>query len=129
MSFLVLQSSRRYRETDVLFLLSFGCPVTVNVLWPFLTVPWVDLQCVIVVFPDHTHLLLGLYMGFRDTGYLPFSGILPVLLPGIWDTMFNTYGDMCHLIRDTYLFTDTTWAKYEKTYFTVIKQRRKSDCA
>ena len=24
----------------------------------FLTVPWVCLQCVIVVFPDHTHLLL-----------------------------------------------------------------------
>ena len=23
----------------------------------FLTVPWVGLQCVIVVFPDHTHLL------------------------------------------------------------------------
>ena len=28
-----------------------------NVLWLFLTVPWVDLQCVIVVFPGHTHLL------------------------------------------------------------------------
>ena len=24
----------------------------------FLTVPWVDLQYVIVVFPDHTHLLV-----------------------------------------------------------------------
>ena len=23
------------------------------------TVPWVGLQCVIVVFPDHTHLLFG----------------------------------------------------------------------
>ena len=30
--------------------------VTINVLWFFLTVPWVGLQCVIVVFPDHTHL-------------------------------------------------------------------------
>ena len=30
---------------------------TINVLWLFLTVPWVGLQCVIVVFPDHTHLL------------------------------------------------------------------------
>ena len=29
-----------------------------NVLWLFLTVPWVDRQCVIVLFPDHTHLLL-----------------------------------------------------------------------
>ena len=27
-----------------------------NVLWLFLTVPWVGLQCVSVVFPDHTYL-------------------------------------------------------------------------
>ena len=45
-------------------LLSFRCLVTVNVfvnvLWLFLTVPWVGLQCVIVVFPDLTHLLLDI---------------------------------------------------------------------
>ena len=35
------------------------CIVTINnTLWLFLTVPWVGLQCVIVVFPDHTHLLI-----------------------------------------------------------------------
>ena len=39
------------------FLLSFGCLVTVNVLWLFLTVQWVGLQFVIVVFLDHAHLL------------------------------------------------------------------------
>ena len=33
------------------------CLVAVNVLWLFLTVPWVGLQCAIVVFPDHTHFL------------------------------------------------------------------------
>ena len=27
------------------------------VVWPFLPVPWVCLQLVIVVFPGHTHLL------------------------------------------------------------------------
>ena len=32
-------------------LLSYGCLVTVSALWPFLTVPWVVLRCVIVVFP------------------------------------------------------------------------------
>ena len=31
--------------------------MTVNVLWLFLAMPWVGLQFVIVVFPDHTHLL------------------------------------------------------------------------
>ena len=28
----------------------------VSVLWLFLTVPWIGLQCVIVENPDHTHL-------------------------------------------------------------------------
>ena len=38
--------------------------MTVSVLWLFLTVPWVGLQCVIVVFPDHTPLLsvIGILM-------------------------------------------------------------------
>ena len=31
--------------------------MNVGALWPFLTVLWIDLQCVIVVFPDHTHFL------------------------------------------------------------------------
>ena len=44
----------RKRELVALLLLSFGCLVTINVLWLFLTVPWVGLQFVIVVFPDHT---------------------------------------------------------------------------
>ena len=35
-----------------------ACLVTVCYLWLFLAVPWDDLQCVIAVFPDHTHLLL-----------------------------------------------------------------------
>ena len=53
MPFLVLQK----RGLVALLLLSFGCLVVVNILWLFLTVLWVGLQCVIVVFPDHTHLL------------------------------------------------------------------------
>ena len=35
------------------------CIFTINDLWLFLAVPWVDLQYVIVVFPDHTHLLFN----------------------------------------------------------------------
>ena len=45
------------RKLVSLLLLSYICIVTINVLWLFLTVPWAGLQCVIVVFPDHTHLL------------------------------------------------------------------------
>ena len=56
-SFAIILTTRK-RELAVLLKSSFLCLVTVNVLWLFLTVPWVGLQCVIVVFPDRTHLLL-----------------------------------------------------------------------
>ena len=46
---------RRKIELVVLLLLSFSFLATVNHLWFFLTVPLVGLQCVIVVFPDHTY--------------------------------------------------------------------------
>ena len=49
----------RKRDLVALLLLSFGCLVTVIVLQLFLTVPWVGLQFVIVVFPDHTCLLFS----------------------------------------------------------------------
>ena len=48
---------KRKRELLALLLLTYGCLVTVYVLWLFLTVPWVGLQCVIVVFPDYIHFL------------------------------------------------------------------------
>ena len=41
------------REKVALLSLSFWCLVIV--VWHFLLVPWVCLQFVIVVFPDHTH--------------------------------------------------------------------------
>ena len=39
-------------------LLSLSSWCLVIVVWLFLAVPWVCLQFVIAVFPDHTHLLL-----------------------------------------------------------------------
>ena len=47
---------KRKRKLAALLLLSYSCFVTINVLRLFLAVPWIDLQCVIVVIPDHTHL-------------------------------------------------------------------------
>ena len=41
----------------VLVLLSLSSWCLVIVVWLFLAVPWGCLQFVIVVFPDHTHLL------------------------------------------------------------------------
>ena len=57
-SFAVILTGKR--KLVVLLLLSPWCLVTVIVLWLFLVVPWVGMQCVFVVFPDQTHLLLGL---------------------------------------------------------------------
>ena len=49
---------KRKRKLNLaLLVLSYRCIITINVLWLFLAVSWVSLQCVIVVFPDHTHLL------------------------------------------------------------------------
>ena len=44
------------RELVALLSLSFWC--LVMVVWLFFVVPWVCLWFVIVVFPDHIHLLL-----------------------------------------------------------------------
>ena len=49
---------KRKRKLVALLLLSYNCIVTVNVPWFILMVSWVGLQCLIVIFPDHTHLHL-----------------------------------------------------------------------
>ena len=43
--------------------------VTVIGLWLFLTVPWVGPQCVIVVFPDHTHFFFLGRFGYHVFGH------------------------------------------------------------
>ena len=44
-------------KRELIALLSLSSWCLVMVVWLFLTVPWVCLQFVIVVFPDHTHIL------------------------------------------------------------------------
>ena len=55
MSILVLQSMMGKRELEALLYLSSWCLMIVEQF--FLAVPWGCLRFVIVVFPDHTHLL------------------------------------------------------------------------
>ena len=52
------------RELVALLSLSSWCLVIV--VWLFLAVPWVSLQFVIKVFPDHTHLLFLYRMYSED---------------------------------------------------------------
>ena len=61
----------RKRELVALLLLSFGSLFTVNALWLFLTVSWGGLQCVIVVFPDQTHLLFDRLLPNSSFGCAP----------------------------------------------------------
>ena len=44
-------------KIELFALLSLSSWYLVMVVWLFLAVPWVCLRFVIVVFPDHTHLL------------------------------------------------------------------------
>ena len=81
-SSLVLQPSWTGRES---WLLCFHCLThvffTVNVLWLFLTVPWVGLRCVIMVFPDHTHFLTCFYDWCISLGAQWLSGRVLDLRP------------------------------------------------
>ena len=52
-SFAIILMGKR----EVVALLSLSSWCIVSVVWLFLMVPWVYLQFMIVVFPDHTHLL------------------------------------------------------------------------
>ena len=52
-SFAIILMGKR----ELVSLLSLSAWCLVVVVWLFLAVPWVSLQFVIVVFPDHTHLL------------------------------------------------------------------------
>ena len=67
----------RKRELAAMLLLS--CLVIVRVLWLFLTVPWAGMQCVIVVFPDHTTYQVCLNNDIRltSTYFMPRSNMLP----------------------------------------------------
>ena len=48
--------------------------MTAGVLWLFLTASWVGLQCVIVVFSGHTHLLLDITWSCCDSQiFLPWN--------------------------------------------------------
>ena len=52
------------RELVALLSLSPWCLVIV--VWFFLVVPWVCLQFMIVVFPDHTHLLFVVFLSLSS---------------------------------------------------------------
>ena len=60
------------RELVALLNLSSWCLVMVE--WLFLAVPWGFLRCMIVVFPDHTHLLFTIIL--KDASHSLSSAFL-----------------------------------------------------
>ena len=56
---------KRKRKLVASLLLSYRFIITINVLWVFLTVPWVGMQYVIVIFLDHTHFLFSIINTFE----------------------------------------------------------------
>ena len=66
---------KRKRKLVILLLLSYRCIFTINVLWLLLTVPWVGLQCVIVVFPDHTHFFIDYCKLITEYGWMAINSV------------------------------------------------------
>ena len=62
-------------KIELVALLSLSSWCLMRVVWVFLLVPWVCLQFVIVVFPDHTHLLFFYNFGARFMLLLLFNSI------------------------------------------------------
>ena len=54
------------RDLFALLYLPSWSLVTFIALLLFLTVPWVNLQCVIVIFPDHNYFLYSYYWSYDD---------------------------------------------------------------
>ena len=71
---------------ELVALLSLSSRCLLIVVWLFLAVPWVCLQFVIVVFPDHTHLLFQLYIfvanGHTHMKWIPVQALSDKEDPG-----------------------------------------------
>ena len=78
---------KRKRKLVALLLSSHRCFVTLNALWHFLTVPWVGLQYVIVVFRDQTHLLFGFHVTPNTILSFLFPNIVYFLV-NIWSFLY-----------------------------------------
>ena len=77
------------RKLVGLLLLSFSWLVTFGVLWLFLTRPSGCLQCVLVVFPDHTYFLLHAKNKGTDQPAHPRSLISVFVFRSLQNVIYN----------------------------------------
>ena len=91
------------RELVALLSLSSWCLVIV--VWLYLAMPWVCLQFVIVVFPDHTHLLFLVPFVILNGFYRVYAYAFLLhtrayqLLPQLWIEQFDTLPSQCRHIE------------------------------
>ena len=86
--FTEIQSSSTMGKRELVALLGLSSWCLVIVVWLFLAVPWVCLQFVIVVFPDHTSYFYRLKNGHRIL-YFNSQGLLNKPI-GVYITLFTT---------------------------------------
>ena len=83
-----IQSSSTMGKRELVALLGLSSWCLVIVVWLFLAVPWVCLQFVIVVFPDHTPYFYRLKNGHRVL-YYNSQGLLNKSI-GVYKTLVAT---------------------------------------
>ena len=98
-SFAIILMGKR----ELVALLSLSSWYLVIVVWLFLVVPWICLQFVIVVFPDHTHLRFSyLFAAEWRVCWL----VLCVLIKTLWNLCNNMKGLILRRIKFTTNCTD-----------------------
>ena len=71
---------KRKRKLVALLSFFYRFSVTIYVQWLFLMVPWVGLQYVIAVFPDHTHLLTNMFQSLFEDKYICCASMTRLLV-------------------------------------------------
>ena len=101
------------RELVALLCLSSGCLMIF--VWPFLTMPRVCLQFVIMVFPYHTHLLFSLKKELYNTFYCTSSSCTTTKLSMILTSCLTAIKD--HVIK----YFETVFERKVEIYFGLLK--------
>ena len=108
---------KRKRKLVALLLLSYRCVVYVNVLWLFLTVLWVGMQCVIVVFSDFTHLpLCGIsqYIHYKYFKCSTEDTVIPLSKKGEFTVFLSK--ELLEFSKENKLYTVAWQNKAEKSH-------------
>ena len=95
-------------KRELIALLGLSSWFLVIVVWLFLAVPWVSLQFVIVVFPDHTHILF-----FTVKLKLLKQGYQYLKLHRSFANFYNKHAEL--FVNTQYLFKNSSATSHIRT--------------